>query len=181
MAISDILSGGIASAAAAGLSALGMPCTFNGVPIQLYGCTVTKAPQVKVHLGAFWTYPRVESLGTAPTRIRVNGFLDPSFAIIERPILELMITLPVAGLLTIPSGIIYARCMSADFIEDISNIVEVNLEFMEVNSLLGAIDDLLGTNIGGSINSAVSNVTSSVGTALSGAVSSAKSAIGGLF
>jgi DNA circularisation protein N-terminus len=154
-----------------------VPLTWRGVPVQMYSSSITMAPQVHLHIGAFWPYPVPEDLGTAPTLIKISGFLDPSFAFIERPILEALITQPGAGLLTHPTkGLIYAHCLSATFNDDISNIVEISMEFVQVNSLLGAIDSLLGTNLEGAVNSAVSSVQSSV----SSAIGSSSSVIAGI-
>lgn len=159
-----------------------IPWTWRGIPLQTYGYIITEASQKKVHLGTFWTGPIIEDLGKGPVHIKMNGFLDPSFDFLERPLLEAMITAPGAGLLTIPSkGIIYAHCMSASFTEDISSIIEINMEFIQVQSPLGLLGDILGGSLPSNIGDAIAGVQSDVISDLGSAVSKATSAIGGLF
>jgi hypothetical protein len=151
-----------------------IPCTYRGVPIQVYSYTRTKAPQVKVHMGAYWTLPIIEWLGNEPTVIKISGFLDPTFAFIERPILEAMVMAKDkngngAGILTIPSvGLIYAQCMSCTFREDTSNILDVDLEFIQVKSPLGLIGDILSGSLPDSIGDSLADAQSSVASDLGG-------------
>jgi hypothetical protein len=164
-----------------------IPCSFRGVPIQVYSYTITKTPQQKVHIGAYWPLPVIERLGNDPTVIKISGFIDPSFGFIERPILEAMVMAKDknnngAGILTIPSkGLIYANCMSCTFREDTSNIVDVDLEFIQVKSPLGLLGDILSGSLPDSIGDSIADVESSVTGALGDAVTSAKNAVAGIF
>jgi hypothetical protein len=159
-----------------------LPCTWRGVPIQIYSYSITKGPLTKLHIGVFWKYPIVEDLGHAPTTIRISGFIDPDFVTLEKPILEAMIMAPGSGLLSIPSkGVIYAHCMSYESNEDTSNFVDVTLEFVQVKSPLGLLGDLLSGDLPDSIGSAIADAQSAIAGDIGGAVDSAVSAIGGIF
>jgi hypothetical protein len=159
-----------------------IPASWRGIPIEIYSYRIEVGPAVKVHTGAYWKFPVIEDLGKAPTRIRISGFIDPDFGIIERPLLEAMITAPGAGMLTIPSkGVIYAHAISCEFREDLSNIVDVDLEFVQVKSPLGLLGDLLSGSLPDSIGDAIAGAHTSLVNDLGGAVGKATDAVKGLF
>lgn len=140
-----------------------VPASWRGVPINCTDYTVTKAPLTKVHMGAFWAHAQPEPLGTAPLRITLEGFLVGNFALLERAALQAMIVAPGSGILTLPSyGIYYAACLSSTFHEDISDLIEVSMEFIEVKSPFGdTAAALMSGNIPASIGDAVANLQSS--------------------
>lgn len=145
-----------------------VPSTWRGVPFQCTSYSVDVAPLTKTHMGAFWSYPKVENLGTAPLKISVEGFLVGDVALLERAALQALITAPGAGILSLPTyGVYYAACISSTFQEDVSNLIEVQMEFIQVQSPFGAAaQSLLSGNFPASIGSAVANVQSSVTTAI---------------
>lgn len=159
-----------------------IPCTWRGIPIQVYGYTRTTIPQKKSHMGAFWTQPFIEDLGTEPIQIKISGFLDPDFDALERPLLEAMVLAPGAGLLTIPTqGVIYAHCMGATFTEDVSDLIEISIDFIQVQSPLGILGQLIGGSLPDGITSAITDVQSDVTGWLGQTVAQAPGAISGIF
>lgn len=159
-----------------------IPCTWRGVPIQVYSYTLKEEPQTKMHMGAFWSAPYVEDLGQAPVEIKIAGFLDPSFDFLERPILEAMILAPGSGILTVPDrGVITAHCMTATFTENISNIIEVNIEFVQVQNSLGLLGSLISGSLPSNIGDAIVQVQTDIANDLAKAVTTAPNPAAGLF
>jgi hypothetical protein len=93
-----------------------------------------------------------------------------------------MITASGAGMLTIPSkGMIYAHAVSCEFREDISNIVDVEIESVEVKSPLGLLSDLLSGSLPDSMGDAIAGAQTSLVNDLGNAVGKATDAVKGLF
>jgi hypothetical protein len=133
----------------------------------------TITPNNIIHTGAYWKKPVVENLGNKPRKISVSGFIDSSSILggISLPLLKSMILAPGSGFLTLPDLGVLTVCVDGDATfndsVDTQPLIMIELSFVEVQSPLGLLGNLLSGSIpdavGGAIADAENNLTNDFG------------------
>lgn len=139
-----------------------LPGSFRGIPFVVLSHTDNLKPNNVIHTGAYWKKPISENIGNKPRKIEISGFMDTDSILggIGLPFLKSVLMAPGSGFLTVPGiGALTVVVEDASFTDSVDTqpLVMIEMSFVEVQSKLGILGDLLSGSIPDCIGSAIAD------------------------